>query len=83
MKEASGELNSTVFVILAIGVLMAFFYYVIWPIVRQDVNNNSQCSKAVCEKCVNAAGKPKTNCKTVKCHLPGDESNIFECVYKG
>ncbi len=78
MKEATGELNATVVVMLAIGVLMAFFYYTLWPLIKNNFDENSQCSKAICEKCTN-----KDGCDYITCHAKGDESNTFECVYKG
>ena len=56
MKEATGELNATVVVMLAIGVLMAFFYYTLWPLIKINFVSNSQCSKAICEKCENKDG---------------------------
>lgn len=77
MKEATGELNSVVVVMLAIGVLIAFFYYTLWPMIKQNFNKNSQCSKAICEKCTTG------NCDTVTCHMKNDPSTLFECVYKG
>lgn len=77
MKEATGELNAAVVVMLAIGVLIAFFYYTIWPIVKENFDKNSQCSKAICESC------PTHDCDFVKCHLRNDTSVEFECVYKG
>lgn len=79
MKQATGELNATVFVIMAVGVLMAFFYYTLWPILRDNFKRNSQCSKAVCEKC--PSGRV---CDTVTCHSKDDPNGAsFECVYKG
>lgn len=77
MKEATGELNATIIVVLAVGILIAFFYYTLWPILRTNFNRNSQCSKAICEKC----NKPK--CTYVTCYLSGKESDKFQCVYKG
>ena len=77
MKEATGELNTSVVVMLAIGVLIAFFYYTIWPVIRTNFNKNSQCSKAICEPCRSG------NCEYVTCHTKNDPSNKFECVYKG
>ncbi len=77
MKEATGELNTTVVVMLAIGVLMAFFYYTLWPLIRENFEANSQCSKAICEPCKNG------NCDFVVCHPKGDTSKTFQCVYKG
>ena len=78
MKEATGEVNTTIIVIVAVGVLMAFFYYTIWPIIKTNLNNTSKCSKAICEPCNNKKGK----CEFVKCHLSNSDE-YFECVYKG
>lgn len=78
MKEATGELNTSIVIVLAVGILMAFFYYTVWPILKVNLNKNSQCSKAICEKCNDAAG-----CKTVTCHSKDNSSETFECVYKG
>ncbi len=77
MKETTGELNSAIVVMLAIGILIAFFYYTLWPIIKQNFVSNSQCAKAICDPCDEGV-----NCKTVTCHLKGSEKE-FECVYKG
>ncbi len=81
MKEATSELNSVVVVVLAIGVLMAFFYYTLWPLIKNNFDKNSQCSKAICESCVKN-GEPSTDCETVKCHMEGSTEE-FECTFKG
>ena len=39
MKEASGELNMTVVTIIAIAAIAAFFTAVIWPNIRNIINN--------------------------------------------
>ena len=39
MKEASGELNMTVVTIIAIAAIAAFFTAVIWPNLRNSLNN--------------------------------------------
>lgn len=78
MKQASGELNTTIIVVLAVGVLMAFFYFTLWPIIKSNLNKTNNCSKAICEKCQSKDGK----CSHVKCHLSGS-NEVFECVYKG
>ena len=39
MKEASGELNKTVVTIIAIAAIAAFFTAVIWPNIRNSLNN--------------------------------------------
>lgn len=77
MKESTSELNATVVVVLAIGVLIAFFYYTLWPVLKANFEKNSQCSKAICEIA------DTDNDGYVNCHSKNDEANIFECVYKG
>ena len=37
MKEATGELNMTVVTIIAIGAIIAFFWFM-WPQIRQTIN---------------------------------------------
>ena len=79
MKQATGELNATVVVVLAVGVLMAFFYYTLWPIVRENFNRNTQCSKAICDT-------DTLNNGYVTCYTKGnygDEEHKMSCVYKG
>lgn len=77
MKQATGELNATVVVIMAVGILMAFFYFTLWPIIKHNYDENAKCSSAICEKC------PTNDCERVTCHSKGDDANQFECVYKG
>ena len=36
MKEATGELNMTVITLVAIAAIGAVFYFLIWPLVRQN-----------------------------------------------
>ena len=38
MKEASGELNLTVITIIAIGVVIGFFY-AFWPTIKGSIEN--------------------------------------------
>ena len=77
MKETTSELNATVVVVLAIAVLIAFFYYTLWPIIKNNFDRNSQCSKAICETV------DTNNDGFVNCHMKNDTTNTFECVYKG
>lgn len=37
MKEASGELNLTVITIIAIGVVIGFFYF-FWPTIQNSIS---------------------------------------------
>lgn len=39
MKEAMGELNMTVVVIVAIGAVAAFFTLVLWPQIRDSISS--------------------------------------------
>ena len=77
MKQAMGDLTSGIVVLVAIGILIAFFYYTLWPILKQNFDAESQCSKAICESC------PTSDCEYVRCHLKDKPSEFFECVYKG
>ena len=78
MKEASGELNLTVVVVMAVAALMAFFYTLIWPMLRNNISANTKCQAAVCEKCDTSANP--NGCPTVQCHYKGE---TFNCVWKG
>ena len=49
MKEATGELNATVVIVVAIAGLSAFFFGVIWPSINANLHNTSKCSDAICE----------------------------------
>lgn len=44
MKEATGELNITVITIVAIGALATFFYFVIWPGIRNSMALTTACN---------------------------------------
>lgn len=77
MKEATGELQNTVVVVISIAILIAFFYYTLWPVLKNNFESKTSCSQAICEQCESG------DCKTVKCHKKGEPNNTFECVYKG
>lgn len=82
MKEATGELNATVFIVMVVGVLLAFFYYAVWPSIRNNFEATTQCNKAVCKKCDGGAKK----CDYVTCYPKGEygnEGRAFQCIYKG
>lgn len=77
MKEALGELNGTIIVVIAVGLLMAFFFTVLWPNIKGDLQNNAKCSDAICDVGINK------NAMT-DCYSPGTEkSKTFECPYRG
>ena len=79
MKQATGELNATVFVVVAVASLVVFFYTTIWPAIRNNLNENTACSRAICAKTPNADGR------TVDCYVMenGQRSETFTCVWKG
>lgn len=88
MKEATGELNLAVIVAISVGILAAFFFGVMWPMINQNFQRNAQCSKAICD-CKDA----KNNGYKCTCHMPSasdtdDNTNYygtdtFYCPFKG
>ena len=78
MKEATGELNSTLVVVIAVGLLSAFFYYTLWPIINNNLDQNSKCSQAWCENTPNEDGI------TVQCHYKSEnDTKDITCTWKG
>ncbi|MBR6133530.1 MAG: hypothetical protein IKQ29_02305 [Bacilli bacterium] len=76
MREATGELNTSVIVFIAVALLAAFFFMVIWPIIRKDMNVQSSCANAICDVGYNSN-------YMVDCYSPGDKSRVFQCPFKG
>lgn len=79
MREATGELNMTVVVVLAVAGLVAFFSMVIFPMFTKSTTRQQNCSNAVCEK---PGESTKCSGKYVDCHDP-KKSEIYCCPYKG
>ncbi len=44
MKEATGELNMTVIVVVAIAAVGAFFYAFVWPNIRVNIALKQACN---------------------------------------
>ncbi len=81
MREATGELNSTVVVVITIGLLSTFFFTVLWPILKNNLNSNTKCSDAICTPQAKKNCKKKNGvCYTVSCTYKGKS---IECPYKG
>lgn len=57
MKEATGELNMTVVTVVAIAAVGAFFYLVIWPSIRANLEAQVHCSSAVQCTCSDESNK--------------------------
>lgn len=70
MKEATGELNMTVVTVVAIAAVGAFFYAVIWPAIKNNIENSTKCSNAICDTC---EGK---KCTCVYINDDGQEETI-------
>ena len=92
MKEATGELNMTVFVVIAVGVFMAFFFYYLWPMLDFNFESTTQCSNAICncnsdpEKGKIGMIEKENGIKYCTCwpdDKVGDAQHQFECLYKG
>ena len=89
MKETTGELNMTIIVVIAVAILVAFFYFVIWPSLDENFEANSKCSRAICLLPDECKGKKKNDnaCNEVleglvECKVPGSETKIY-CPWKG
>lgn len=85
MKEATGELNLTVVVVLIVAALASFFFGVLWPRLRSNFNANTKCDEAICDTCPEKDSNG--NCTIpesgmVTCHLKG-EVETFTCQWKG
>ena len=64
MKEATGELNLTVIVVIIVAGLVAFFSIYIVPIIMGGIKNTANCEDAVCTKTGCSDGV--CNCKYYK-----------------
>lgn len=77
MKEATGELNSTVLVFTAVALLAAFFFTVIWPRMKVNYLKDESCANAICDIGYKEHGM-------ADCYAPDDASrHIFQCPYRG
>ena len=48
MKEATGELNLTVIVVIIVALLSLFFFSFIWPSIQNNFAKNTRCDEAIC-----------------------------------
>lgn len=88
MKEATGELNLAVVVAISIGILAAFFFTYLWPLISNNFERTTQCDKAVCN-CNADPTKGEVGIVEIEgvnyctCWVDGNETNQFNCVFKG
>lgn len=73
MKRATGELSNLVVVVICVAILIAFFYFTICPMIKNNYVMQTSCEKAKCSTEPDSDGM-------VKCYLDGKE---FLCNYKG
>lgn len=79
MKEATGELNMTVVIVLAVAILSVFFFAILWPSIKNTFIATNKCSDAVCRKTPDSNGM-------VECFYYKNgrqEGNSFKCPWKG
>ena len=79
MKAATGELNMTVIIVLAVAIMSAFFYTVLWPMIRANQDSIINCRFAICGAEPNADGR-------VRCELRNSRGEVIGrpmCTYKG
>lgn len=85
MKQAMGEANMTIVVVLIIAVLSAFFFSFLWPNIRAGFKHNTRCDDAICvcpsEYVVD--GKCTYKGATVECYFKDDTSKKITCAWKG
>ena len=48
MKEAQGELNLAVIVVVIVALLSIFFFSSIWPSIQNNFAKNTRCDEAIC-----------------------------------
>ena len=84
MKESTGELNLTIIVVIAVALLVAFFYYTIWPSLDNNFKANSNCSRAYCDNpCADGDNScPDVIGQLVTCHIKDSDITI-QCPWKG
>ena len=74
MKNATSELANVLVVITSVAILVAFFYYTIWPMIENNFASQTACEKAVCST-NDADGDGMVDCvfkgKTITCKYKG------------
>lgn len=79
MKEATGDLNMTVVIVLIVAVMGAFFSMVVAPLILNGIKSETNCSDAICT----CTKTEITGGSCSKCYLKGKENQKFTCPYKG
>ena len=86
MKEATGDLNMTVIIVMIVAALVVFFSVYITPLVLNGIKSESNCSNAICPcKSMTADNGACTDCYICENKNGGTckKSQPFRCPYKG
>lgn len=73
MKNATSELANLLVVTASVAILVAFFFFTVWPMMENNFASQTACEKAICEV------SPDTN-GMVKCKY---KEQVIRCKYKG
>lgn len=81
MREATGELNTTVIVVILVAAIVAFFFGTIWPnVIKKNIEDDSNCQDAYC-KCASANCTTEESTGLIECTLRNGRT--IECPFKG
>lgn len=92
MKEVTGELNMTLIVAISIGILAAFFFGIVWPMLNHNFQSEANCKSATCncKEEIREANNGKCCCWISKnTENPGDNvgscssDGLFTCPFGG
>lgn len=73
MKDATGELSTTVIAVAAIGMVLTIFVTILLPSIRASIRAKTYCSSAVqCSSCSGDGSGTRT------CHYYNDDMTISE-----
>ncbi len=84
MKQAMGEANMTIVIVLIIAVLSVLFFSFIWPNIKMQFKHDTRCDDAIC-LCpeFDANGKCSYHGATVECYFKEDRNKKITCAWKG
>lgn len=80
MKEATGELNSTVIILTAVALLSAVFFTIVWPIIKEGMYDSASCANAVCDNGYILSGQYAGQ---AYCYAPNNPGEVFTCPFRG
>lgn len=80
MKEASGELNLTVVVVIIVALLSLFFFSILWPSIRNNFAKETRCDEAICPK---KGTTPENGVATCTYRDSNGTLHDITCAWKG